>query len=113
MVENKVDLIYEEDNKNTLSEFKNFAFENGFDEAFRTSAKTGFNVNESMEYLIDNIIERMSKFKVWKKQTLIENNIIENYININIDINNNENNSNENDNKNNNWEKVLNKYINI
>jgi len=48
-----------------------------------------------------------------KKQTLIENNIIENYININIDINNNENNSNENENKNNNWEKVLNKYINI
>jgi len=58
-------------------------------------------------------LKEWANIKVEKKQTLIENNIIENYININIDINNNENNSNENDNKNNNWEKVLNKYINI
>ena len=32
---------------------------NGFCGCFRVSAKTGYNVNESMEYLIRNIIKRM------------------------------------------------------
>ena len=35
-----------------------FAKNNGFDGCFRVSAKTGLNINEAMNYLVDNIIKR-------------------------------------------------------
>ena len=57
LVENKADLL---EGENTDEEkLKEFAKENGFDGVFRTSAKTGLNINESMECLILNIIKRM------------------------------------------------------
>ena len=59
LVENKVDLIDFVDDP-SLQEFAN---DNGFCGAFRTSSKTGFNVVESMEYLIKNIIKRMEDFQ--------------------------------------------------
>ena len=57
MVENKVDLL-EGDAQND-PELEQFAQDNGFCGSFRTSAKTGVNITESMEYLIRTIIKRM------------------------------------------------------
>ena len=59
LVENKVDLVdFEED-----PSLQEFAKKYEFCGAFRTSAKTGYNVSESMEYLIRNIIKRMEDFQ--------------------------------------------------
>ena len=55
LVENKCDLLESEDT-NGLDEF---AKENEFIGSFRSSAKAGININESMEFLIKNIIKRM------------------------------------------------------
>ena len=41
---------------------QSFAQTNEFCGCFRTSAKTGVNISESMEYLIKNIIKRMEDF---------------------------------------------------
>ena len=59
LVENKVDLVDFKDD----SSLQKFANKNKFCGAFRTSSKTGFNVCESMEYLIRNIIQRMEGFE--------------------------------------------------
>jgi len=56
LVENKADLV---DNPSDNSELEEFGASNGFCGSFKTSAKTGLNINESMEYLIKNIIQRM------------------------------------------------------
>jgi hypothetical protein len=40
----------------------NFAKENNFINFFRTSVKENINVNETMDFLISNIIDRMEKF---------------------------------------------------
>ena len=39
---------------------KGFASSNNFIASFRTSAKTGYNINESMSFLIEHIIQRLS-----------------------------------------------------
>ena len=57
LVENKLDLL-EDGNENDPS-LQSFAQNNEFCGCFRTSAKTGVNISESMEYLIKNIIKRM------------------------------------------------------
>lgn len=58
MVENKADLL-DGDNVEKDPQLEEFGSSNGFCGSFRTSAKTGLNINESMEYLIKNIIQRM------------------------------------------------------
>ncbi len=58
LVENKVDLL-DDSNAVNCGELDDFAKNNGFCGSFRTSAKTGVNISESMEYLIRNIIQRM------------------------------------------------------
>ena len=67
MVENNAELLENGYDEN-INELKEFASNNGFCGAFRVSAKTGFNVNESMEYLINNIIERMEPKETEKKK---------------------------------------------
>jgi len=57
LVENKLDLL-DEGNEND-PELESFAQNNEFCGCFRTSAKTGVNISESMEFLIKNIIKRM------------------------------------------------------
>ena len=57
MAEKKADLLDEV--KADESALKEFAETNEFCGAFRTSAKTGLNISESMEYLIKVIIKRM------------------------------------------------------
>ncbi len=57
LVENKADLL-EGDVEND-PELQDFAQKGEFCGCFRTSAKTGLNISEAMEYLIKNIIKRM------------------------------------------------------
>ena len=59
LVENKADLL-KKDDVNDLVSLKGFASSNNFIGSFRTSAKTGYNINESMSFLIENIIQRLS-----------------------------------------------------
>ena len=57
LVENKVDLLDEEEGEQDINEeLKEFAINNEFLGYFRTSAKTGYNISESIEFLIRNII---------------------------------------------------------
>ena len=51
LVQNKVDLLPEEEQDND-EELKKFSEDNGFNGYFRTSAKTGENIDESMDFLI-------------------------------------------------------------
>ena len=39
---------------------KGFANANNFVASFRTSAKTGYNINESMSYLIEHVLQKMN-----------------------------------------------------
>ena len=59
IVENKSDLIEENEKENHEKEIKEFAENNGFIGAFLTSSKTGENVNESITFLLKAIIKRM------------------------------------------------------
>lgn len=58
IIQNKVDLLTEEEMKDD-SAFKKFATDNGFLQSFRVSAKTGAGVNETMDYIIKEIVRRM------------------------------------------------------
>ena len=61
LVENKIDLLEEpNDGKESLNQF---AKDNDFCGCFRTSAKTGFNIKESMVFFIKLIIEKMKDIK--------------------------------------------------
>ena len=57
LVENKVDLLENEDLEDPG--LQQFAQNGEFCGCFRTSAKTGTNIAESMEFLIKTIIKRM------------------------------------------------------
>ena len=57
LVENKVDLLENEELED--QSLKEFAQKGEFCGCFRTSAKTGVNVAEAMEYLIKTIVKRM------------------------------------------------------
>ena len=60
LVENKIDLLETPDEDDiTLEEFCN---KNGFLRGFRASSKTGKNVEESLNFLIEKIIQRMENF---------------------------------------------------
>ena len=52
-----------EEEQENYEELKPFAEKGGFLGCFRTSAKTGLNINESIVYLIRNIIKRIEDFK--------------------------------------------------
>ena len=60
LVENKCDLL-EPSQVNNMAELRRFAQENEFCNCFRTSAKTGHNIHEAMSFLIENVLDRMSK----------------------------------------------------
>ena len=44
-----------------MDELNEFAQNNGFVGCFRTSAKTGKNINESMEFLIKAVIKKLEE----------------------------------------------------
>lgn len=58
LVENKADLLSPSEAENLVS-LKGFANANNCIGSFRTSAKTGLNIDESMSFLIEHIVERM------------------------------------------------------
>lgn len=63
LIQNKIDLVSEEEAKNDV-EIKEFSRKNKFIDMFRSSAKQGININESMEFIISNIIAKQeSLFK--------------------------------------------------
>ena len=89
LVETKSDLLY--GNENDISkEIKDFAQKNGFQGQFLTSSKEGKNINESIEYLINNIITRMEKleeknkevFRIERKSVYLDPEQIQYYNNI-------------------------------
>ena len=53
-----MDLLPEEE-KDNVEELKNFSEDNGFNGYFRTSAKTGENIDESMDFLILEVLKRL------------------------------------------------------
>ena len=58
IVQNKCDLLGDELNYNNgIDELKEFGKQNGIKNCFRTSALNGFGIQESMEYLINEIIK--------------------------------------------------------
>ena len=63
LIGNKIDLITNEEDKKKIDEkTKDMCNNYGFLTYFLTSAKENINVEESMNYLINYIIERMKKF---------------------------------------------------
>ena len=59
LIENKCDLV--ENIEESEGQFKEFYSKNKFMNGFRTSAKTGLNIVESMDCLIKHIIEKLEK----------------------------------------------------
>ena len=53
------DELSDKEYEDKINELKEFASSNSFCGLFRTSSKTGLNINESMDYLINNFIERI------------------------------------------------------
>ena len=60
LVRNKVDLL-ENNNIDDEDMIKDFCEKNKFLRCFKTSAKTGTNIEEAMNFLISNIIDKMEK----------------------------------------------------
>lgn len=61
LIQNKIDLV---ENEEALDEegIKKFAEEHNYINVFNTSAKTGLGINEAMDYLIHNIVDRLEEF---------------------------------------------------
>ena len=59
LIQNKIDLVNEDElDKNDIEEFSK---KNNFDAWFNTSAKTGKNISESMDKLLDIIINKLNE----------------------------------------------------
>ncbi|MCQ2817361.1 MAG: GTP-binding protein [archaeon] len=61
LIQNKIDLIEESKLRND-EEIKQFAKDNGFVNYFKTSCKDGTGINECMDFLIQNIVDRMEEY---------------------------------------------------
>ena len=59
LIRNKIDLLNKDINDD--NKIKEFVEKNNFINVFNTSAKTGIGIEESMYYLIGNIIDRLEK----------------------------------------------------
>ena len=87
IVENKCDLLGDESNyDNDINSLRLFSKELGCKNYFRTSAKLGYNIDDSVEFLINEIIKDLK----------------ENYLEDNQEQNNNKKLTNKNNKKNNN-----------
>lgn len=72
LIQNKVDLLPEEEQDN-IEELQKFSDDNGFNGCFRTSAKTGKNIAESMEFLIKEIIKKLEELNAKGNEELNKN----------------------------------------
>ena len=80
-IQNKIDLINNDNKKfkEIENKFKSFWNENGFNFGFLTSAKSGFNVNETMNFLVNEIDKKIeTNLNVIKNNNNNNENIIEN-----------------------------------
>ena len=59
LIRNKIDLLENEDNNDDEEQMKEFCEKNKFLRCFKTSAKTGTNIDEAMNFLISNIIDKL------------------------------------------------------
>ena len=66
LLENKADLLKEDNDYNI--ELEEYAENNGLDGCFRTSAKTGKNVNEAITFLINNITNRLDNLNLTEEK---------------------------------------------
>ena len=62
LVQNKIDLVEQEELEKDEDELKKFVDENGFLTFTRTSCKNKQNINETMDYLLANIIDRLEEY---------------------------------------------------
>ena len=61
LIRNKVDLLENENNNDDEEKMKEFCEAHSFLRCFKTSAKTGTNIDESMNFLISTIIDKIEK----------------------------------------------------
>ena len=61
LIQNKIDLISDNDISESNEDIDNFCKNNKFTNYFRTSCKDGRNVNESMDYLLSVIIDKIEE----------------------------------------------------
>ena len=69
LIENKIDLV-DDDTKKDISELSEFSQKNNYSGFYRTSAKTGENVDSIMDSIIDYIINKLEEFK--KQGNMVE-----------------------------------------
>ena len=62
LIRNKIDLLENEDNNDDEEQMKEFCEKNNFLRCYKTSAKTGTNIDEAMNFLISTIIDKMESF---------------------------------------------------
>jgi small GTP-binding protein len=63
LIRNKVDMIENEEEKQKLEEeTKNFCDENEFVKSYLTSAKENINVNESLDFFLNHVIQRLNDY---------------------------------------------------
>ena len=63
LVLNKVDLVRDEE-ANDMTKLEEFCKKNEFDSCFKTSAKTGKNIKEVMDKLIDIVIKKLNEINL-------------------------------------------------
>lgn len=63
LVQNKIDLV-DESTRNNMERIRQFQTQNEFINFFRTSVKMNINIQETMNYLIETIIDRMENFSL-------------------------------------------------
>ena len=73
LIENKRDLLEENQIENHEKELKEFAEKNEFDGSFLTSIKTGKNMMEAMEFLTEEITKRFDTLVEKKNEFYVEN----------------------------------------
>ena len=60
LIQNKIDLV-DKDNLKNVDEISKFTETNNFINYFRTSCKEGININESMDYILSTIIDKINQ----------------------------------------------------
>ena len=59
LIRNKIDLLENDNNVDDEDQIKEFCEKNNFLRCYKTSAKTGTNIDEAMNFLISTIIDKM------------------------------------------------------
>ena len=73
LVQNKIDLVEPDALEGDEEDLKKIVDENGFLTFTRTSCKTKQNINETMDYLLANIIDRLEEYNKKENRPLDDN----------------------------------------